>query len=107
MVFIETTVFTRQIRKLITDDSYSELQRFLLKSPIAGDLIGGSNGCRKIRWTVSGGGKRGGIRLIYFWIAEVDQMLMLIAYSKASKENLTPEQTKTLGKLVEQELRTS
>ena len=55
MVFIETSVFTRQIEKLISDESYLEMQQFLSRLPTAGDLIRGSNGCRKLRWNVPAG----------------------------------------------------
>jgi len=65
MVFIESTVFTRQIKQLISDEIYLEMQKFLAKLPTAGDLIRGSNGCRKLRWKVTGRGKRGGVRVIY------------------------------------------
>ncbi len=80
MVFIETSVFTRQIKNLIPDDSYLEMQQFLARLPTAGDLIRDSNGCRKLRWSVPGRGKRGGIRLIYYWVRNDDQILMLAAY---------------------------
>lgn len=105
MVFIETSVFTRQIRNLISDEYYLELQRFLARLPTAGDLIRGSKGCRKLRWKASGRGKRGGIRLIYYWVTAEDQILMLAAYSKTTTDDLTPAQIKLLGKLVTQELK--
>ena len=105
MVFIETSVFTRQIKNLIPDRSYLEMQQFLARLPTAGDLIRGSNGCRKLRWKVSGRGKRGGIRLIYYWIKSDDQLLMLTAYSKTTTENLTAVQIKILGQLVADELK--
>jgi mRNA-degrading endonuclease RelE of RelBE toxin-antitoxin system len=105
VVFIETSVFTRQITNLISDESYSGMQRFLARLPTAGDLIRGSNGCRKLRWKASGRGKRGGIRLIYYWIAADDQILMLVAYSKTTTEDLTPAQIRTLGQLVANELK--
>jgi mRNA-degrading endonuclease RelE of RelBE toxin-antitoxin system len=105
MVFIETSVFTRQIGNLISDENYSKMQRFLARLPTAGDLIRGSNGCRKLRWKASGRGKRGGIRLIYYWIKTDDQILKLVAYSKTTTEDLTPAQIKTLGQLVANELK--
>ena len=80
MVFIETSVFTRQLEKLISDESYLEMQQFLSRLPTAGDLIRGSNGCRKLRWNIPGRGKRGGIRVIYYWVMTNDQILMLIAF---------------------------
>ncbi len=105
MVFIETSVFTRQIKSLIPDDSYLEMQQFLARLPTAGDLIRGSNGCRKLRWHVPGRGKRGGIRLIYYWVRNDDQILMLTAYSKTVTDDLITAQIKALGQLVADELK--
>jgi len=105
MVFIETSVFTCQINKLISDENYSEMQRFLARLPTAGDLIRGSNGCRKLRWKATGRGKRGGVRLIYYWVTTDDQILMLVAYSKTTTEDLTSTQIRTLGQLVANELK--
>jgi mRNA-degrading endonuclease RelE of RelBE toxin-antitoxin system len=104
MVFIETSVFTRQINNLISDEYYLEMQKFLVKLPTAGDLIRGSRGCRKLRWKASGRGKRGGIRLIYYWVTTDDQILMLAAYAKSMTDDLTTAQIKTLGQLVADEL---
>ena len=64
MVIIETSVFTRLIRELMSDDNYSELQDALIQKPDAGSLIPGSGGLRKVRWKVEGKGKRGGVRII-------------------------------------------
>ena len=105
MVFIETSVFTRQLEKLISDESYLEMQQFLSRLPTAGDLIRGSNGCRKLRWNIPGRGKRGGIRVIYYWVMTNDQILMLIAFSKSTTANLNPMQIRKLGQLVANELK--
>jgi hypothetical protein len=66
MVFIESPVFTRQLKELLSDESYAELQWFLAALPNAGDVIQGTGGLRKVRWTVHGRGKRGGVRVIIF-----------------------------------------
>jgi hypothetical protein len=66
MVFIETTIFTKQITSLLTEAEYRALQQEILLRPDAGVLIKGGSGLRKIRWNVSGIGKRGGIRVIYY-----------------------------------------
>jgi mRNA-degrading endonuclease RelE of RelBE toxin-antitoxin system len=67
MTFKETSVFTRQIAALIPDDDYREFQQELIFNPRAGDVIRGSGGLRKIRWRSAAKGKRGGIRIIYYW----------------------------------------
>ena len=105
MVFIETSVFTRQIESLIPDECYLEIQRFLARLPTAGDLIRGSHGCRKLRWKVPGRGKRGGIRLIYYWVTSNNQILMLSAYSKATTDDLTNSQIKKLGQVIASEMK--
>ena len=103
MVFLETPVFTRQIRELVDDDQYRELQSFLVARPAAGDLIPRSGGLRKIRVAASGRGKRGGARVIYYWVVAKDQIYMLLAYAKNAQEDLTDEQLKALRTLIRQE----
>jgi hypothetical protein len=103
MVIIETSIFTKLINSLMTDEDYHEFQIMLIDQPDAGKIIPGSGGIRKIRWSGSGRGKRGGSRLIYYWATNLDQIYMLFAYAKNERENLTKEQLKTLQKIVVQE----
>ncbi len=102
MVFIETPTFTRLITGLLDDDEYSNLQDELVKRPDIGDLIKNGGGIRKLRWKRAGTGKGGGIRVIYYWITEDDQFLMLVAYPKAVKDNMTDKETAVLRKLVKE-----
>jgi len=67
MVIVETSIFTRRVMELLLDDEYRELQATLVDRPDAGPVIPGSGGLRKIRWSTSGHGKRGGSRIIYYW----------------------------------------
>jgi len=105
MLFIETSVFTRGIENLISEDSYMELQAWMADLPSRGKLIPGSGGCRKLRWKSSGRGKRGGIRIIYYWLEESDQILLLLAYAKSESADLSPTQVRQLGDLVKREIR--
>ena len=105
MVIKETHYFTEIIQKLMPDDMYAELQEAIIKRPETGDPIVGSGGLRKIRWQIPGTGKRGGVRVIYYWITEEDEIFMLFAYKKAKSENLTKDQIKQLRKVVEEELK--
>jgi hypothetical protein len=101
VIFQETPVFTRLIKELMDDELYRQLQNFLIEQPDAGDLIEGTGGLRKVRWKLPGTGKRGGIRVIYFWrVAEV-QILMLLAYAKSAADDLSPAQKKQLRLIVE------
>jgi hypothetical protein len=64
--FIESVVFERRRALYLDDDDYAELQQFMMRNPEAGDVVRGSGGVRKLRWRRKGGGKRGGLRVIYF-----------------------------------------
>ncbi len=103
MKIVETTVFTRRIIKLLTDDEYRLLQHALLVRPELGKIIPGSGGIRKVRWKVQGSGKRGGVRIIYYWAVAQDTILMLFVYGKNERSDLTPAQLKVLRQIVEEE----
>ena len=100
MIFIETPTFTRLIVALLDDDEYAKLQAELVKRPDAGDLIKDGGGIRKLCWKRAGTGKSGGIRVIYYWLTEDNQLLMLVAYPKNVKDSLTDKKTAILRKLV-------
>jgi len=84
----------------MSDDEYKELQEALIIRPDLGDLIQGSGGLRKVRWRLTGKGKSGGVRVIYYWVLPDDQIRMLYVYPKGKQDNLTPEQLKQLRSLV-------
>lgn len=101
MVIVETSVFTRLINELMSDDEYRDFQEVLVTRPDMGDLIRGSGGLRKVRWKLEGRGKSGGVRIIYYWVTADDQIRILYAYPKGKQENLTQEQLALLRKIVE------
>jgi len=103
MVIIETSVFTRRVQTLLDDDNYRRLQTVLVLRPDAGDLIPGGGGLRKIRWGIKGRGKRGGVRVIYYWVVKQDRILMLFIYAKTEQNDLSAEQLKILRQIIEEE----
>jgi len=104
MVIIETPVFTRRVLDILSDDEYKDLQAFLAANPAAGDIIPGSNGLRKLRWSIKGKGKRGGSRIIYYWVKPKDMLLMLFVFKKNEQSNLTADQLKNLKNIMTKEL---
>jgi hypothetical protein len=105
--FFETTVFSRQITSLLEDREYAALQGALVVDPEAGNLIPGSGGLRKIRWNEKRRrkGKRGGVRVIYYWYGAGEVIYMLLAYSKGERDDLSPSQKRKLKQLVAEEFR--
>ncbi|GMV31962.1 MAG: hypothetical protein AMXMBFR59_40870 [Rhodanobacteraceae bacterium] len=101
MVFIETPVFTGQVKAILSEDEYRELQTYLASNPTAGDVIQGTGGLRKIRWGAKGKGKRGGARAIYFHRNNAHQIYMVFLFSKNQSSDLTQAQKKALSALVE------
>ncbi len=99
VLFIETSVFTREIKRLLPEAEYRKLQRALLLRPSMGDIIPGAGGLRKVRWGLPGKGKRGALRIIYFWDVP-DRIYLLLPYRKNEQEDLTPGQLKTLMQLM-------
>ncbi len=96
--FIETSLFTRQIKEIATDDELKELQRDLIESPNKGELIRGTGGLRKIRMAIGSQGKSGSARVIYF-LATEDIIYLVMVYPKSKKDSLTDAEKAELKKL--------
>ena len=82
MEFIEAPLFTQLLHDFLTDDEYRGLQEHLLREPEAGDVMPGTGGLRKLRWadTRRGKGKRGGLRVIYYYFPADSQIWLLTIY---------------------------
>ena len=105
MKFIETPIFTETVQALLEDDEYKSLQVALLLRPEQGSIIPGSGGLRKVRWASKGKGKRGGLRVIYYWDKKTEPFYMLFVYSKSKKDDLSQDQLQILSQLVREELK--
>ena len=101
--FIETPLFTKIVEKYLSDDEYSELQKFLNNDPEAGKLVKGSGGVRKLRWAIQGQGKRGGLRIIYYFRGSQGQIWLLTLYSKNMKETIPAHILKKIKEAIENE----
>ncbi|HJW75884.1 MAG TPA: toxin [Thermoleophilia bacterium] len=103
--FVESTIFTAKVYDYLSDEEYAELQLALAKDPLAGDVIKGTGGLRKVRWADKrrGKGKRGGTRIIYFVIDEDGVIYLLTIFDKDEMTDLNHRECKALKTLVDAE----
>jgi hypothetical protein len=103
--FVETSVFSGALSKLLGDDGYLALQLALALRPEQGVVIPGGGGLRKLRWALEGRGKRGSLRVIYYWDQAESSIYLLYLYAKNRQGDLTPEQLKQLRRIIQEEFR--
>jgi hypothetical protein len=97
----ETPLFVRQAAEVWSDDERESFVDFIAKNPQMGDVIPDTGGVRKIRWAKAGTGKRGGVRVIYFYHDADSPLYLLMVYAKARQEDLTPDEKRTVRKLAD------
>jgi len=102
MVFIESKIFEKLRERYLDDTHYHQLQDFLLEQPLAGDVISGTGGLRKLRWAAKGKGKRAGIRTVYLYITQRSHIHLLTIYAKNEVTDLTVAEKKMLKSIVEE-----
>jgi len=105
-VFIELPAFERHRETYLDDDRFRDLQLMLMSSPEAGDAIPGAGGLRKLRFgdPRRGKGKRGGLRVIYYWWSDGPEFWLFTLYDKDEMDDLTPKQREILKERVKSEV---
>jgi mRNA-degrading endonuclease RelE of RelBE toxin-antitoxin system len=101
MEFIEVPSFTPRVTRYLGEEEYGRLQIHLTQRPDAGAIISGSRGLRKLRWAAKGHGKRGGVRIIYYWHVTPEIITLLDIYPKNEKDDLTTDEIRLLNLLLE------
>jgi hypothetical protein len=106
-VFIELPPFARFRQDYLDDEAFRGLQTALLRHPTAGNVIPGSGGLRKVRHGDSrrGQGKRGGLRVIYYWWEPGAQFWLFTLYDKNEASDLTARERQILKGLLDAELK--
>jgi hypothetical protein len=99
VTFYETILFTEGVSKLKAEDQCLELKDELARNPAKGDLLRGTGGFRKVRMRLPGRGKRGGARVIYYYLSADGVVYLVSLYAKNVQENLTVKQAKQLKEL--------
>ena len=92
---VELSTFSKEIGSAITEAQRDELVEYLAEHPTKGDEIPGTDGLRKLRWQSQSKGKRGGLRVIYFFYNHSAPLYLLAVYKKSDPENLSPKGEKT------------
>jgi hypothetical protein len=105
MRFVETAAFTSAVRRHLDDEAYRALQLSLWLRPEQGAVLPGGRGLRKLRWRAAGRGKRGGVRVIYYWSLPDDTCLMVFLYAKNEQGDLTRQQLRLLAQVAREEFR--
>ena len=100
--FRESPEFTKRIVDFLPDDDYAKLQRLLQEDPEAGALIVGGKGLRKVRYGAAGRGKRGGLRVIYYWADQRGYIYLATVYAKNAQSDITPKEALRLRGLVQE-----
>jgi hypothetical protein len=105
-VFVELPAFERHRTEYFDDEAFGEFQQLLMLHPEAGDLIPGTGGLRKVRFADRrrGKGKRGGLRVIYYWWDNGSEFWLFTVYDKDEVSDLTAVQRKALKEMIKKEL---
>jgi mRNA-degrading endonuclease RelE of RelBE toxin-antitoxin system len=99
--YIEAPSFTRMLAVYLDDEEYLQLQRNLNDRPETGVVVPGSGGVRKLRWGLSGRGKRGGLRVLYYVASSAGQIWMLSIHAKNAHANVPAHVLNELRKVFE------
>ena len=105
-LFVELPAFARHRANYLDDEGFRALQNALLENPEAGDIIEGTGGLRKVRRADArrGKGKRGGLRVIYFWWSAGDQFWLYTLYDKDTIDDLSAKERAALKEMLKSEL---
>ena len=98
---IETATFAADADTLWSEDERLEFFEWLANHPDAGDVVPQSGGCRKVRWSRAGSGKRGGVRVIYFTRMAVEEIWLLLLYAKSARDNIPGHLLKAVREEIE------
>ena len=95
---IRLSEFNRQAKGILSPENIGQLEEFLAANPEAGEVIPASGGIRKLRWKRPGMGKRGGARVIYFYLLTRETVYLMSVSAKSDKEDLSNDDKKRLQK---------
>ena len=96
----ETEPFQKKVKKLLSTQEKEDLIDYLAENPTSGNLIQGTGGIRKFRWSIGSKGKSSGIRVIYYFHSGMMPLYLLTVFGKNEKSNISSEEKNLLSKIV-------
>lgn len=100
---VETPTFSRLWPDYWTEEERGEFVAWLVAHPEAGDVIRGSGGCRKVRWSRAGSGKRGGVRVIHYNRLPDGVIYLLLIYAKSARDTIPAHMLKRIKETIDGE----
>jgi hypothetical protein len=98
LTIVESPLFSKFWPDYWTEEERGEFCAFLAVHPYAGDVVPGSGGCRKVRWSRAGVGKRGGVRVVYTARLASGELVLLVIYAKSARENIAAHVLRKIAK---------
>lgn len=98
--FIETSLFSKQIVDILTDDDYKNFQEYLCNNPEIGDIIQGTGGVRKVRWSLPNTGKSEGVRILYYYLSDDGKVYLMMIYTKSNQINISDTDKQRLKQVI-------
>ena len=98
LTIVESPLFSKLWPDYWTEDERGEFCVFIAARPEAGDLVPHSGGCRKVRWSRAGMGKRGGVRVVYTVRLRAGELVLLTLFAKSARENIPAHVLRAIAK---------
>ena len=100
---IETPVYAGKVKRILTDDERDAFAVFIAQKPMAGSVVRGSGGVRKVRWAQKGKGKSGGARVIYYNRLENGEIWLLTIYAKSDRSTIPSRELKLIKEVIDRD----
>lgn len=98
---VELPQYLREAKRLLSEKEREAIINYLATNPKAGVIMQGTGGIRKLRWTRPGTGKRGGVRIIYYYYNQTIPLYLLTLFAKGDKSNLSKAEQNELVKFIQ------
>ena len=100
---IETPIYSQKVGGILTEDEREAVAVFISENPMAGSVVRGSGGVRKVRWAQQGRGKSGGARIIYYNRLANGEIWLLTIYAKGDRSTIPAHELRLIKETIDDE----